>query len=496
MSDLIRGQKGLGAARSRIRSARPKPKLRQPLSGQRPRTPEELARFVEDYFGLCVPRRAMCPHHDSPLDYLTASFFGQEDLLVWANRGGGKTLLAAAATILDAVFRAPLDIRVLGGSFDQSDRLADYIREMLSAHPQLIVGKFTRQRVELAGGSDIRMLAQSQRAVRGQHVQKIRCDEVDLFDGEVWRAVQFATHSRNGARGSIEVLSTLHRPGGLMQDLVGDCSDPSGSGAFRLIRWCLWDVIERCGPERRCENCALADDCCGLAREANGYYPIDDAITAKARSSRAAWEAEMLCKGAHREFQVFAEFAPARHVRPVSWRADWPTYRAIDFGYRNPFVCLWVQVGPDGMVHVIDEYIRSQLPIAQHAEEILRRDPGPVVISYVDPAGRQRESTSGAACTELLGAAGIQCACRGSTIVEGLELIRAALAPASGEPTLRIAPNCRQLIQAFENYHYGEASSRDRDRPVKDGPDHLIDSLRYFYINRMRPNMEVKRGRY
>lgn len=461
----------------------------------------ELAELVWRQFSVAMADKSLCPHHSCPLDYLAASFFDQRDLLVWANRGGGKTMLAAVATVLDAVFRRPSKIRVLGGSFDQSDRLADYIRELLLGHPDLLEGPFTRERVRLVGGSEIRMLAQSQRAVRGQHVQKIRCDEVDLFDPEVWRAVQFATRSSGQSRGSIEVLSTLHRGGGLMQELVSGARQggAANAGGYHLIQWCLWEVIERCGPERVCRDCLLEDDCGGIARQGSGFFRIDDAIAIKARSSRASWEAEMLCRGPSRHSRVFEEFDPARHVKDVAWCADWPTYRAMDFGYRSPLVCLWIQVSPAGAVHVIDEYVRSRLPLSQHAMEILRRDPGPVAATYVDPAGRAREATSGTACTEMLAAAGIVCTSRSSAIAEGLELIRAALSPAAGQPSLVVAPKCTQMVEAFLNYHYGQAGSGEaaaQEKPAKDGPDHLIDALRYFFINRLRPRIAVSRGRY
>jgi len=494
MSDFIEEQKSLGVQEAYERFFSPQQIRPQWTEIDPPTTPTELASLVRNCFGLSVPARALCPNHNAPLDYLTGSFFDQADLLIWANRGGGKTLLAAVATILDALFHGPMRIVVLGGSFDQSHRLAEYIRAMLHHQPQLVIGKPTRQCVQLVGGSDIQMLAQSQRAIRGQHVQKIRCDEVDLFDAEVWEAVQFATRSAATARGSIEVLSTLHRPGGLMQKLVdGIESGRKGTAGYRLIRWCLWDVIERCGPQRHCRQCLLAEDCRGIARRAKGFYRIDDAISIKARSSRAAWQAEMLCQGAHRQYRVFPEFDRTRHVRTWQRQSEWPTYRAIDFGYRNPLVCLWIQISPDGCVHVVDEYVRARLPLAQHAAEILRQSHGPVAMTYVDPAGRQREATSGAACTEMLTAAGIPCAWRGSTIVEGLELIRSALAPAAGQPRLVISETCARLIEAFENYHYEDGTG---DRPAKDGPDHLIDALRYFFINRMRPDIEVLRTNY
>ncbi|MFP3937086.1 MAG: hypothetical protein ACLFVW_02000 [Phycisphaerae bacterium] len=479
-----------------------------PLPAAPPRTRAQLARLVRDCFALKVPSRALCDGHNSPLDYLVASFFAERDLLVWANRGGGKTMMAAVATLLDAVYHGPVHIRVIGGSFEQSNRLAEHIRELLERRPELLVKPPTRDRVLLTGGSEIRMLPQSERAVRGQHVQKIRCDEVELFDERVWRAVQFATRSTAGARGSIEVLSTLHRSGGLMHRLVSDAerlnspakSDTEAvSAGYAMLQWCLWDVIERCPKWRKCEHCPLADDCRGAARSAQGFFRIDDAIAIKARSSRAAWDAEMLCKGPHREWLVFPEFDVARHVRPAEFCSDWPLYRAIDFGYRSPLVCLWMQVSPAGAVHVIDEYVRRRLPLTAHAEEILRRDPpeAKVAMTYVDPAGRQKEATSGAACTELLRAAGIPSACRSSTIAEGLELIRAALAPAFGDASLVIDPGCKRLIGAFQTYHYPPpGAGGENEKPAKDGPDHLIDALRYFFVNRMRPGVAVRRGRY
>jgi len=478
------------------------------LTQATPRDRAELAAFVRRHFGLCVPDRAVCPNHQSPMDYLAASFFEQWDLLVWANRGGGKTFLAAVATMLDALCHGPLKISVLGGSFDQSDRLAEYIRELAARQPDLLEGRASRTRVRTATGSVIQMLAQSQTAVRGQHVQKIRCDEVDLFDPEVWRAVQFATRSVKGARGSIEVISTLHRSGGLMQTLVdqartgalltsGGQGGSGQPGGYRLIQWCLWEVIERCPESRRCEPCALAPDCRGVARNANGFFAIDDAIAIKARSSRAAWEAEMLCQGVRRDWLVFPEFAAAQHCREVEYVRDWPLYRAIDFGYRNPLVCLWLQVTPAGAVHVLQEYVASRRALSEHAKEILARDPGPAAATYVDPAGKAKEATSGAACTDMLAWEGIPCTFRPSTIAEGLELIRMCLAPADGGPRLAIHPRCRLLRDAFENYHYPPPDAiGERDKPVKDGPDHVLDALRYFMIHRVRPGAGMERKAY
>ncbi|MDY7011737.1 MAG: hypothetical protein SVV80_13450 [Planctomycetota bacterium] len=474
-------------------------KTQSPLPSE-PVIRDEIARWVRDVLGMRIPDKSICPSHRSPLDYLAASFLDSggdsADRLVWANRGGGKTMLAAIASLLDALYKAPINIRILGGSFDQSDRLADYLRNFLSGDlGKLVAGRITRQRIRLTGGADIRMLSQSQRAVRGQHAQKIRCDEVDLFDPDVWKAIQFTTRSSDRTRGGIEIFSTLHRAGGLMEQLVEQAR--KDVGGFEMFNWCIWEVIEKCKPPRRCDNCPLSDDCQGKARRADGFFRIDDAIAIKARSSRNAWEAEMLCLGAKNDWLVFGEFDHGLHVADLEYCPDWPTYRAIDFGYTSPLVCLWIQITPAGVVHVIDEYARARRSVAQHAVGILAHNPAAIVTTYVDPAGNARESTSGAACTELLASAGIRCCWRVSTVNEGLELIRAALAPATGPARLKIDRKCRGLIEAFRTYHYPlPGSSCQTDRPVKDGPDHFIDALRYFFVNRMRPKISVSRKNY
>jgi hypothetical protein len=495
-----------------------------------------LHAFVKDTFALDVPTQRLCPGHDAPWDYVWDSFAHDRDCVVWACRGGGKSFAAALATTLKAVFTPACEQVVLGGSQDQSDRVAEHIRHLLAHQDGLLADGSRQRRIRLFNDSVIHVLAQSETSVRGIHADRIRCDEVELFDHQVWRAVWFATTGRRTRRGALDVLSTAHVPGGIMERLIADCRAAetqrpelesqrpelgtrnselgrnsegfagSGSGSpaaqlgspgRRLYRWCLWEVIERCGPERICDDCPLLGDCRGRARRANGFFRIDDAIAIQARASRSSWETEMLCLGPKRDFLVFAEFDPARHVRAVEYCRDWPLYCGIDFGYADPFVCLWIQVSPDGMVHVLDEYVQTRLGVARHAVAVNDRSPGPIKMAYVDPAGHSKESTSGKGCTDFLRAAGIDCNWKPSAIVDGLEFIRAALDPAEGKPRLVISPRCKELIQAFRAYHFPVPGvSPQADVPIKDGPDHLIDALRYFFIHRMPPGIRARKGSY
>ena len=508
-------------------------RLAQALAGARPRTPDALWEFVRMAYGLAVPRRAVCPGHAAPFEYLRRAILEPgRDLVVWASRGGAKTELGSIATHLDSIFRPGCQTRILGGSLDQSQKMYEYLsRKMRGLFAGSLAREPTVRRMRLVNGSAIEVLTQSGRSVRGQRVHRLKCDEVDEFLPEVWQAAQFVTQSGPGSDGEwiaaqMEVFSTMHRPFGPMAELVdrltprlpasaeAPAGKPSGlaasaserceraSCAPALLVWCLWEVIERCPPERSCSRCPLWPDCEGRAREAEGYFPIADAIAQKSRASREGWEAEMLCRRPRADRLVFADFEPSRHVAPVAYDPALPLYRALDFGYANPFVCLWVQIkdqcgvrssecgvnsdGPDlsGVeVRVIGEYVERERPIGEHVRAMRERDPGPVAATYADPAGWQRSDVTGTGPCQELARAGLRVRTPRAAILEGVELVRRLLKPRpAGEAAgLVVAPSCRWLVRALEEYHW--SASREgtmAERPAKDGADHPIDALRYL----------------
>jgi phage terminase large subunit len=213
---------------------------------------------------------------------------------------------------------------------------------------------------------------------------------------------------------------------------------------------------------------------------------IDDVINQMRRSSRAGFEAEMLCLRPQLENAVFDEFDSEVHVRPVKYDRSLPLYRAVDFGFVNPFVCLWIQVGSDGVVCVIDEYVRNRKTAAANADAIIRRtqcDEHQVAMTFCDPAGAGRNGVTGTSETKVFSDKGIRCKWRKSGILEGIEKIRAALRAGDGSSRLVIDPKCRKLIEAMRCYHYPETGPLG-ELPDKDGiHDHPIDALRYFFVN-------------
>lgn len=493
-----------------------------------PRDEAELATFLRVVLGLSVPRRAMIEGHHAPMEYLAHAFFEEReprDIVVWAARGGGKTFLGAVATLLDLVFKPEIEIRILGGSLEQSRRMHAHLRRLFSAerHPalaELVQGRITDKRLRLRNGSEVELLAQSHTSVRGTRVQKLRCDEVDLFHPDVWEAAQLTTRSVGIGgrliRGSVECLSTMHLPHGVMHTLV----EEGRTGARRLFRWGVVDVLERCGEEHACRqgeerlilprgakgargeatrevaecDCPLWEDCRGEAKRrdgAGGHMLVADAVRMKARVSQATWNAEMLCRHPRRSDAVYPEFSRASHVRVYEGAGEGAVLVCgMDFGYRAPTVVLWAVVEAGGTLWVVDERAEEEVVLEDHVKAILDGRgragvswPKPTWIG-VDPAGQAVSDQTGKSPVQVLRASGLTVRAGRLPLRRGLELVRARLRPA-GEgrsPRIFVDPRCRVLIESLERYHYPQGDLESMV-PEKDGSDHAADALRYLVGN-------------
>jgi phage terminase large subunit len=207
----------------------------------------------------------------------------------------------------------------------------------------------------------------------------------------------------------------------------------------------------------------------------------------------------MLCKRPLIENVVFNDFKIDVHVAEVGYDPNMPLYRAIDFGFVNPFVCMWIQVDGKGCVRVIDEYTRSRAAIAVHGENIKGRfncREESIAATFCDPAGVGRNDVTGTSAVRELRAMGIRTKYRKSSILEGIELVRRALRAGDGSSKLIIAPKCVRLIEAMQCYHYPDSGSVESgsEMPVKDGVyDHHIDALRYFFVNYLKKTKTTMR---
>lgn len=493
----------------------------------------ELRAWLKGELDLEIPDTALIEGHSAPFDYLCHAFFdgrpdgrggagagvrsgvASSDSIVWANRGGGKTFLAAVATLLDLVHKPGISVRILGGSLDQSKRLYGHLRALFegSALMGLVDGKITQRGLRLVSGSEAQVLAQSQTAVRGTRVQKIRCDEVELFDPEVWEAAQLATMGKEcggvWVPGTIECLSTMHVPYGLMYRLVRDAtvggSDGSGMSERALFKWGVIDVIEKCPEQRDCSVCPLNSECGGKAKRgggsAGGHLALSDVVQLKSRVGEVTWQAEMLCTRPRRDDCVLPEFERARHVVGSFDSGSAGVWiGGMDFGIRAPTVLLWGAIDEGGVLRIVGERVVAGEPIATHIGAIRSGGHGacaPFPVPGwigVDPAGRQRSEQTGVSTIEVMRRSGLVIRDKRMGIAAGLDLIRTRLKPATGGPTLLVHGSCEKLIESLERYRY-PTDQPESVVPVKDGSDHAVDALRYMVQN-LDAGYRVSSGTY
>ena len=148
-----------------------------------------------------------------------------------------------------------------------------------------------------------------------------------------------------------------------------------------------------------------------------------------------------------------------------------PLYLGIDFGYRNPFACLWLQPIERGeRVLVLDEYYQRLRTTAENGRAILTQNIamgyGPITAAYADPANPEGQ----AVLSEILG---IEVQAPRRPVAVGQELVRQWLKiRPDGRPGLLDSPSVQEPDPGTERLC--------RHEPGK-GEHHALDALRYFF---------------
>lgn len=461
--------------------------------------------FLDLTLGIKIPKEAVCQGHQTPWAYLQDSILSSGiDKICWANRGGGKTMLGAISTWLDAMIIPGCQIKILGGSFEQSTRMYEYttrfwenkiLREKYLFKDPMV--KTTR----LRGGGSYTILTASQKSVRGPHVPRVKLDEIDEFDKDIYEAACFIAQSSRDTMASTELFSTMHKPYGLMAEIIDNISKTG----YKLYKWCLFEVLEKCTqPRESCQRCALLDDCItdeypqGKARKSDGYYSIEDAIKLKNKVSIDSWNAEALCLRPSRSGLVYVYWNEDIHViDDFDMPLEWKRYRAIDFGVTNPFCCLYIAQSANDEFFVYDELYDTGKTALEWAKIIKRRE----IIKHhgreleeqfefttADPSGKDQIMTF---CQNGIPTLG----CWNNDIEFGLEQVKQLLKIHSVRqtPSLKILAKCVNIRREFNTYHYPNRKTGDRnidEKPV-DKDNHAMSAIRYFAVDIARRQGDI-----
>ena len=173
-----------------------------------------------------------------------------------------------------------------------------------------------------------------------------QAEDLDLDD---WQTLT----TRTTGRGGVAPWSML----------IGDCN-PGPPGHWIVHRASL-TILE----SRHEDNPSLYDAGGQLTDQGRRTMAILDALEGvlKERLRFGRWVAA--------EGAVYA-FDRRIHLierMPEGWEL-WRKGRVIDFGYENPFVCLWVAIDGDGRVYVYRQLYMSHRTVDVHAETIKRAE--------------------------------------------------------------------------------------------------------------------------
>ena len=200
---------------------------------------------------------------------------------------------------------------------------------------------------------------------------------------------------------------------------------------------------------------------------------------------------------------VYPTFREDLHViEPFNIPASWPRIRCIDFGHRDPFVCLWAAVGPQAELYFYREYYnREGTSIKQHATMIKGYSKDEKIkLTLADPSGKQM--------IEELAYEGIGCQPADNDKLSGRQRVLDYLLPTPdgvvpypyrNMPMSEFRdkwPRCYffntmpEMIRELKYYRWKERPDKawaEGEKEKTEGEDHACDCLRYLIKSRPNP---------
>jgi len=187
-------------------------------------------------------------------------------------------------------------------------------------------------------------------------------------------------------------------------------------------------------------------------------------------------------------------------VGKYGYNPNFPTYCAIDFGFRMPAVG-WFQVykvGGISHINMIDEIIHEENVKTDTLIELIKAKKYQVMDYFGDPAGSQAQGQSGLGDIEIFRRNGIIVkSVRDKTSrnkPSGESHVRSFIESADGSRRFHIDEHCDGIQEDLESLRYPETTGDLKPDSLKDGyHDHGCDMVRYFFINKFPiKNREVK----
>ena len=435
-----------------------------------PQNARELQEWAYTYLGVWVGDQRVCDHHCAPLTALADAFFAEEARLVWwASRGyGGKTFMLATLVLAEAILLGA-DVTLLGGSLEQSLRVARYFTatpNLFLSHPnaprQLLATEPTKREILFQNGGRVLAIPASERSIRGLHPARLRADELDAFaDVQLWESAQGLAMPQQGVNDQTLASSTWHLPNGPMtQELL-----TAKQRGWPILTWC-WK-----------------ESCAGGPPPTNVGWLLPEVIERKKTSiSELMWETEYnLQEPVVYGDRVYIAFSQGNISLEADDRPNQPLIIGMDFN-RCPMTAV-IGVETSNGIDFFDEISLWNATTADMAEKILEkfvkngRKPEQITI-FPDASGRFGTTKSGQTDFTVLEAYGfiLEAPPANPPIKERVNTVNSALKTAAGEYKLRFHPRCTEAIRSISQLPY----KRGTNIPDKaTGLDHFADAIGY-----------------
>ena len=349
-------------------------------------------------------------------------------------------------------------------SADELMRRCRFIFDHLPKKLGLRTGARSRSELEIAGRGRIISLPATEDAPRMHSPTSVFWDEMAFtpYAETIWAALKPALD--NGA--FFTGVSTPNGADGVFARLVD--SAPENGFAIHQVHW--------------------------------SQHPLRDvewAREAKKGLSEVEWRREYEISFEGSSDLIYPEFTGANLLsRVFIYDGISPVFRAVDFGYRHPFV-LWIAETADDKLVVFDEWEGNDATVEQMIRAIREVDAvnglsePQVVFTACDPAGAAVDS-QGVSPIERMKRAGFKLRYRPSRVLTGVEMVKSLLRDAGGQIRFFLSPSLKKLPQDLRRYRW-----RSGDEPEKDGIcDHSLDALRYFAVNYLfKPRSQLKSAR-
>ena len=294
--------------------------------------------------------------------------------------------------------------------------------------------------IETGRGKVFTRSAEYPERLRGPNLSWAWCDEAALYRDTVW-PIMLGRLRMNNARGLITTT-------------------PAG------FNWIYHYFVELNNPSYGMIQASTQE---------NKY--LDDDFVAELRASYTAEYAAQEIEGKFVTFEglVYPEFShdtERGNIKTLEIQDDWSKVRGIDFGYTNPFVCLWGVIDHDGRLYIYDEHYQTKRLISEHANAILVHK-GDFKWTVSDWDAQERAE---------LESAGISTVKAQKEVIVGIQKVKARLKrQADGKPRLIVHPRCVNLIKEFSSYRWNPKARGGKEEPIKES-DHAMDALRYMVM--------------